>query len=186
MNAVSKLFVAAALLFTANFAAAQTCPSFTKPSSTSLTAEQCTKLRSDLDKYIAYVNAWLAAQPLSKQRLLKPYVDAAIAEAKKYVNKVCPLPPGNGYSPNSPYACKVVDAAQLAVLNLGLNSSGTPVNDGSATKTICMSSAACQTIVSQKFIVFAQEQISACADPNDLSVQHLTDAELQSKINAIP
>ncbi len=183
MNAFSKLFVATAILFSANFASA-TVPSFpTQPGD--LTAEQCTKLRSDLDKYIAYVNAWLLAQPKRLQKLLKPYVNYSIAKAEKYVDKVCPESSGNGYSPNSPYNC-IVEDSSFQPIALGLDSNGTFVLTQAREKTVCMSANACNSIVAQKILTFGPQISSACQDPADQTVQHLTDAEVQTKINAIP
>ncbi len=180
-----KAVLAATLIFSvlhySNNASAQTvppCPTIGK----NLTAAQCTKLRSDLDKYIVYVNAWLAAQPAAKQVKLKPYVDAAIAEAKRLVNKACPLP-----TQPIMFECIVVNFQQTANVSLGISNAtlGLTSDINIAQKPVCVSSNACLNIASQKFNVVGTLQSVRC-NPVDAAVVPLTDAEVQTKINAIP
>ncbi len=184
MNACIKMILAATILFSANFASA-TIPNFSTIQQP--TAEQCVKIRADLEDYIAYVNAWLAAQPLKKQKLLKPIVNYAISEAKKLVNKLCPAPTGwdNKFSANSPYACNALDSSSV-VVRLGIDSSLGLVSVAAPFKTVCLSFNACLNIASQKFLVTNAQQTAECADPLNQNVLHLTDAEVQTKVNAIP
>lgn len=177
MNAFSKLFVAVAILFSASYASA-TVPSFST-SSTSLTAEQCVQLRSELDKYIAYVNAWLAAQPLKKRKLLKPYVDYAIAEAKKYVNKVCPLTVENRV-----FECKIFGPS-FETLTLGLEGSSL-VASASPAQVVCSTENACLNIVAQKFPVIVGEQSARCQPGNTSGIVRMSESQIQSLVNAIP
>lgn len=178
MNACIKMILAAMFVFSANFASATTPyrPSISKP-----TAEQCVKIRSELEQYIVYINAWLAAQPVRKQALLKPYVDYAIAEAKKLVNKLCPQVVRVNL-----FECNVNSSDFTNTFPFGLNSSGGAVADGSHSVVACVTQNACLNIVAQKFNVGGAAQTSRCATAGDPSAIDLTDAEVQTKINAIP
>jgi hypothetical protein len=88
-------------------------PSFSGDCKKKLTAEQCTKLRSDLDRYIDYITAWLAAQPAAKRAKLQRFVDFAIKEANRVVNRLCPAPPVNTCQLN----CQASYDAEVLVCN---------------------------------------------------------------------
>lgn len=131
---------------------------------------KCTKLKADLDKFIAGVN-W------------------AIAEANEIYAKKCPTAPpawDNHFSPNSPYECTLADNSNTVVVSLGIDTGLNLVNVPNPFKTVCTTSAGCLSIAAQKFTVLGLTPATKCQDPGDQSVLHLTDAELQTKINAIP
>lgn len=183
MFSISKFFVAVSLLFTASYASA-TVPSFpTEPGQ--LTAEQCTKLELKLEKYIAYINAWLAKQPRRLQRLLKPYVDYAIREAQEYVDKVCPEDQGPELRT---FECSALNSAQTELVLIGLNSGGSLSNDQSQIANgLCMTEQACTGIISQKYFISGAVGTSRCAagstDPN---IVRASDSEIQSLVNQVP
>jgi len=166
----------------------------------SLTPAQCSKLKTELDKYISYAQSTIvAAQKVyakacpngavtSKCAKLKSDLDKfiagvnwAIAEAKAIYDKKCPSAPVV-----TRFECIVEDATSTSNVSLGLTFQGGLTNDSLASQTpICMSSAACLNIVSAKFVVAGTLESARCNPPN-ASVSVLTDAEVQTKINALP
>jgi hypothetical protein len=146
-----------------------------------LTEQQCAKLRQDLQTYIALITKYFGTGPL---------VQLAIKVANRDVDRLCPQQPpvddGNHYSADSPFECKVVDTSGTLSVSLGINNDGTLTNSGSPDRVVCASQFACQNIVSQKYSLLSLSSSSRCADPNDNTVLHLTDEEVQTKINAVP
>lgn len=185
MKIFANMAIALSLLCSSAAFAGTSVPKFSTTSK-KLTTAQCTKLRSDLDKYVDYVNAWLAAQPVKLRNFLQPYVDAAIASATAYVNKVCPAPSyDNHYSVNSPYQCTVYANDFTTLVKLGIDSAEALDNSGSPFKRICTTFNGC-VIASQKFVVDDIAVSAECQDPANQNVRHLTDIEMQTKVNAIP
>lgn len=183
MFSISKFFVAVSILFTASYASA-TVPSFpTEPGQ--LTAEQCIQLEAKLDKYIAYINAWLAKQPKRWQKFLKPYVDYAIREAQEYVDKVCPEDQG---PEGRTFECSVLNSAQTELVLVGLNSSGLLSNDQSQIANgLCMTEQACTGIISQKYFISGAVGTARCAaGSTDPSIVRVSDSEIQNLINQVP
>lgn len=174
MNAISKTILAVSIAFSGAFAHATSSTSFST-SITQPTAEQCVKIRADLDAYIVYVKAWLASQPARKRAFLKPYVDYAIAEAKKLVNKLCPAAPVNP----TPYSCSITVSGQP--FTAGLTAAGLLTHTG-AEKKVCSSASACSSIISQAFVVVGPVLDADC-NVGSAAGQSLTDAEVQTKVN---
>jgi hypothetical protein len=141
-----------------------------------LTAAQCTALRTNLDAYIQFLNKYFGSNP---------FVQTLIAIAKADVDKLCPLPPpptGNGWTADTQNECAVPDGTNSTVVSLGLDSAGNVVNVSNPAKILCISESACNNIVSQRYFVYGPSVTQRCSDPNESSVQHLSDAELQAKM----
>ncbi len=168
-----KAALAAAMIFSA--------VSIASPSTASATGTvNCAKLKVALNTYIALVKKLYGGKPKYAALLA-----ALIADAKANYNKVCPSTPP--FDPSTIYECEVLNTAGDAFVSLGLNSSSALDNSGSPAKVVCMSQVACTNIVSSKFFVNNIIASSRCsANPVPSTVQHLTDPEVQTKINAIP
>lgn len=179
-----RMITICAIMLSANFASAASAPSFSSPSSKKLSAAQCTKLRSDLDKYISAVEAWVNTQPAKLRPLLSKLADFAINEAIKISDKLCPAPVvDNHYSPDSPYECPVVDSTGSQIVSVGLTSTlALSNNSANISKTACMSFTACIAIVPQKLATLDPLLSPLCSNPSEASVYHLTDSEVQTKI----
>ena len=148
-----------------------------RSSAASLTQAECAKLQSDLQIYEVEIQKYFGTGSI---------VEKLIALAKADVAKVCPNVYNNEFSVNSEFECNVVDSTSTTAVSLGVDSSFNLVNLITPFKTACMSATACTSIAAQKFGVFGASQTARCSDPNDQTVYHLTDAQMQTKINAVP
>jgi hypothetical protein len=167
----SVLVLSCLVLFSQSSFSAVTC---TPPK---LTAAQCVKVRADFATYKAYVLAKFGNTPT---------VQKLIAIALADVNKLCPQTFDNHYSATTQFECSVPEPGGGFFTSLGVDSSLNLTNSLTPFKTACMSQSACLTIVPLKFPVAGASISTRCSDPADQTVLHLTDAEVQAKISALP
>ena len=147
-----------------------------------LTPKQCVALRKDLAHYTKLITRFFGNGPV-----VKNLIKLAQADTDKLCPPaVVPPPPGNGYTPDTINECAVPIVDNSTVVSLGLNASGAIDRSRTPAKILCISASACTNIVSQKFYVYGPSVTARCQDPNDMTVQHLTDAQLQVKITAVP
>jgi hypothetical protein len=114
-----------------------------------------------------------------------PLVRLAIMAGEQLVKRRCPNTWDNHYSADTQYECQVLDPS-LNIVPLGVDSSLALINTQPSFKTVCMSAAACLTIVPLKLSIADTAITGRCSDPNDSTVLHLTNEEVQAKIDAVP
>ena len=78
---------------------------------------------------------------------------------------------------------QLTEITQLGIADVG---GGLVNNDLIPQRTVVASSSAGLNIVSTKFLVASVEATEVWSDPVDYDFVYLTDAEIQTKINAIP
>lgn len=171
-----------AMQFTSSNAFATSTPSFSCGTK-KLSDAQCVIVRKALADYIVIVKKLLGANNLIGKAL--------ITLAQKDTDKVCPLPPppppGNGWTADTQNECTVLSSDHSTPLALSIDASGNFTDViGAGQTVVCMSASACSSIVSPTFNTFGPTATQRCSDPNDLTVIHYTDAQVQSKIDALP
>lgn len=141
-----------------------------------LTDAQCVIVRKALAEYIVLVKKILGNSPLANY---------LITTAQKDTDKVCPLPPPPPV--DTVYECTVLSSDHTVSLPLSLDASGNFTDVAGAGQTVvCMTASACSNIVALKLNTFGPTLSPNCSDPNNTTVVHYTDAQVQIKADALP
>lgn len=110
-------------------------------------------------------------------------VNSKVAKvAKAYLDKVCPPAPPQ----ETLYECSVFDPGFITVRSVELTPSNIFTNISSSTNKIaCMSQVACTSYVYNRFVGNGPTTSTRCNN-GDPAVVRLTDAQVQTYINATP